>query len=260
MRFLIVPFVLLLWVNAHTQSLQSTKHFSIALPIDAADAPAIITITDSLYDYLHLADAGLERDIFFQAYKGYLYLLSKNKLNNIHVLTIADYSQHCNSKRLYVIDLVNLQLLYNTYVSHGKNSGKEFANYFSNEKDSNKSSVGFLITGEEYFGNYGTALRLDGIEKGINNNVRQRDIVLHGSNYVNENRIALKGSISRSLGCTAIPKKEHLAIIESIKDGSCFFIYHPSKLYAKKSKIINAKISLASIYNEILANETAQLK
>ena len=103
-------------------------------------------------------------------------------------------------------------------------------------------------------------MRLDGIEKGINNNVRQRDIVLHGSNYVNENRIALKGSIARSLGCPAIPKKEHLAIIESIKDGSCFFIYHPSKLYAKKSKIINAKISLASIYNEILVNETAQLK
>jgi hypothetical protein len=69
MRFLIVPFVLILWLNAHTQSLQNTKHFSIDLPNDAADAPAIITITDSLYDYLHLADAGLERDIFFKRTK-----------------------------------------------------------------------------------------------------------------------------------------------------------------------------------------------
>ncbi len=200
------------------------------MPKDAADAPALITLTDSLYDNLHL--------------------LINNKLNNANVLTIADYSQSCNNKRLYVIDLVNMQLLYNTYVSHGKNSGQEFANSFSNEKDSNKSSIGFLITGELYFGKYGTALRLDGIEKNINNNVRKRDIVMHGSNFVNEQRITSRGFIARSLGCPAIPKKEHLSIIQNIKAGSCFFIYHPSKVYAKKSKIINATICLEALYNE----------
>ena len=243
MRFVILPMVFILLIhNSYAQSLQSSRHFKIALPNDVADAPALITITDSLYDFMHLQDAGLERDIFYQAYKGYLYLATKNKLNNTDVLTIADYSQSSSSKRLYVIDITNMQLLFNTYVSHGKNSGNEFANSFSNEKDSNKSSVGFLITGEVYFGNYGTALRLDGAENGINDNVRNRDIVFHGSNYVNEQRIAERGTIARSLGCPAVPKSDHLAIINSIKEGSCFFIYHPTKTYAKKSKIINAKL------------------
>lgn len=243
MRFVVLPIVFILLIhNIYAQSLQSSKNFTIALPKDAADAPALIIITDSLYDNMHLQDAGLERDIFYQAYKGYLYLASKNKLNNTDVLTIADYSQSSSNKRLYVIDITNMQLLFNTYVSHGKNSGNEFANSFSNEKDSNKSSIGFLITGEVYFGNYGTALRLDGVENGINDNVRSRDIVFHGSNYVNEQRIAERGTIARSLGCPAVPKSDHLAIINSIKEGSCFFIYHPTKVYAKKSKIINAKL------------------
>jgi hypothetical protein len=228
--------------HSFTQSLKSSRHFNIALPANTADAPAIITITDSLYDNMHLAEAGLERDIFFQAYKGYLYLIGGNKLNNTDVITIADYSQSCNNKRLYVIDVVNMQLLFQTYVSHGKNSGNEFATSFSNQKESNKSSIGFLITGEMYWGNYGTALRLDGAETGINDNVRNRDIVFHGSNYVNEKRIFERGSIARSLGCPAVPKNEIITIINAIRGGSCFFIYNADKSYAKKSKIINANL------------------
>ena len=257
MRLVVLLLVFILVANCgFAQSLQSTKkQFTIALPADVAQAPAIITITDSLYDNMHLAELNLEREVFYQAYKGYLYLAGANKLNNTEVITIIDYSQSCNNKRLYVIDLATMQILYNTYVSHGKNSGGEFAKNFSNEKDSNKSSMGFLVTGEIYFGNYGTALRLDGAEKGINDNVRSRDIVFHASNYVNEKRIAERGAIARSLGCPAIPKKEHLLIIESIKGGSCFFIYHPNKTYAKKSKIINAKfIALPTLDVETTAN------
>lgn len=229
--------------SIQAQSLKSSKkHFTAILPRDAADAPSIITITDSLYDNLHLADAGLERDIFFQAYKGYLYLISKNKIKNTDVLTIADFSQSCNSKRLYVIDLVNMEIVFNTLVSHGRNSGVEYAESFSNDKDSYKSSIGFLVTGETYTGNYGTALKLDGVENGINNNVRTRDIVFHGSELVNEERIKTAGRIARSLGCPAVSMKECLPIIKQIKGGSCFFIYHPNKTYAKKSKIINSTI------------------
>ena len=240
-------FVLLLTLlcavaGANAQSLKSKKQFSAVLPRDAAEAPSIITITDSLYDNLHLEDLGLERDVFFQAYKGYLYLISKNKLRNTDVLTIADFSQSCNNKRLYVIDLVNVEVLYQTYVSHGKNSGDEYAESFSNEKDSNKSSCGFLVTGEEYVGGFGTALKLDGAENGINDNVRMRDIVFHGSDFVNEQRIKTAGRIARSLGCPAVPMKDCLPIIRQIKGASCFFIFSPDRDYAKQSKIINSKI------------------
>jgi len=47
------------------------------------------------------------------------------------MLTIADYSQSCNNKRLYVIDLTRMQLLYQNLRVAGKNSGGEFANSFS---------------------------------------------------------------------------------------------------------------------------------
>lgn len=247
MRLVVILIVLLLSGPGFAQSLKSSNHFTAPVIANTADAPAIITITDSLYDTMHLADYGLEREVFFQAYKGFLYLLSKKKLHNTDVLTIVDYSQSCNSKRLYVIDLINLQLLYNTYVSHGKNSGGEFPNSFSNEKDSNKSSIGFLITGETYFGNYGTAMRLDGAEQGINDHVRERDIVFHGSNFVNDKIIEERGKIGRSLGCPAVPKAEHTAIMETIKGGSCFFIYHTNKTYAKQSKIINANTYWPSV-------------
>ncbi len=247
MRLAVFTIVLLLSCASYSQSLKNSNHFTVPPIINTPDAPAIITITDSLYDNLHLEEAGLERDIFFQAYKGFLYLLGKNKLHNTDVLTIADYSQSCNNRRLYVIDLVGMQLLYQTYVSHGKNSGGEFASSFSNQKDSNKSSIGFLITGEVYNGNYGTALRLDGAEPNINDHVRDRDIVFHGSDFVNDKIIGQKGKIGRSLGCPAVPKAEHLAIIASIKNGSCFFIYNQSEIYAKRSKIINAKFDWPSM-------------
>jgi hypothetical protein len=247
MRTIIFAVAAMLSIHSYAQSLKSSSHFLVPAISNTADAPAIITITDSLYDNLHLEEAGLERDIFFQAYKGFLYLLGKNKLHNTDILTIADYSQSSNNKRLYVIDLSTMQLVFQTYVSHGKNSGGEFASSFSNEKDSNKSSVGFLVTGEVYVGNYGTSLRLDGTEAGINDHVRERDIVFHGSNFVNDKIIEQKGKIGRSLGCPAVPKAEHLAIIESIKNGSCFFIYHQNKTYAKRSKIINAKCNWPAV-------------
>jgi hypothetical protein len=242
MQFPVIAAVaLLLPALCTAQSLKSSNHLFAATISNTPDAPALITITDSLYDNLHLDEMGLERAIFYQAYKGYLVLASKNKLHNMDVLSIADYSQSCNNKRLYVIDLVGMQVLYQTYVSHGKNSGNEFANAFSNEKDSNKSSIGFMVTAEVYYGNYGTALRLDGVEAGINDHVRQRDIVLHGSNFVNDKIIGQRGKIGRSLGCPAVPMAGHTGIIEHIKNGSCFFVYHPNQTYAKRSKIINTQ-------------------
>jgi hypothetical protein len=155
------------------------------------------------------------------------------------VLTICDYSQLSNSKRLYVLDMVNGVVLFNTYVSHGKNSGKEYASSFSNSNESHKSSLGFLVTGETYRGKAGYSMHFDGMEAGINDHVRARSIVLHGSFYVNGYR-ADEGNIGRSYGCPAVPYGEHEEIIDNVKGGSCFFIYSPDYLYTMASKILNA--------------------
>lgn len=198
---------------------------------------------DSMYTQLHLDSAGLKRDIFYYACKGYEYMLSKNLLSKKNLLTICDYSQPSSAKRLYVLDMEQGVILYNTFVSHGRNSGKDMASSFSNLNSSHKSSLGFMITAETYRGKAGYSMRFDGQEHGINNNVRKRDIVMHGSNYVNGERVEEGQMMGRSFGCPAVPYEVHKDIIDEIKEGSCFFAYHTDAWYNHSSQIINARFN-----------------
>lgn len=207
----------------------------------SSDEPsAVMGWVDSMYNKMHLDSFGLQHDVFFYACKGYQYLLSQNKLQRPDILTICDYSQLSNSKRLYVIDMVNGVILYNTYVSHGKNSGQEYASSFSNRNNSHKSSLGFMVTADTYRGRAGYSMHFDGMEAGINDNVRTRNIVLHGSFYVNGFRAEGGTPMGRSYGCPAVPFGEHEEIIDNIKGGSCFFIYSPDYMYTRSSRILNA--------------------
>ncbi len=192
----------------------------------------------SLYVSLNLAESGLSRYAFDYAVKGYNYLLSSGKLKNEQIISIVDFSQASSKKRLYVIDLKNKKLLFNTYVSHGRNSGREMASEFSNVAESNKSSLGFYVTGDTYMGKHGFSMRLFGEERGINDNANTRAIVMHSASYVSESAIKMQGFIGRSLGCPALPENLYKPIIEKIKNGSCLFFYSPDKYYAANSEII----------------------
>lgn len=191
-----------------------------------------------LYDSLQLQSLGLTKQAFIEGVKGYEILRSSGKLNNDNILTIADFSLSSSQKRLFVIDIENLKVLYNTYVAHGRNSGKEYANHFSNTPKSNMSSLGFYVTGKTYHGQHGLSLRLEGEEHGFNDNAESRAIVIHCADYVSEKMIETLGYLGRSLGCPALPKKYSKPIIETIKDGSCFFIYSPSQRYLARSPLL----------------------
>lgn len=191
-----------------------------------------------LYDSLQLDTLGLSKQAFIEALKGFDYLRTNGKLSNESVLTIADFSLPSSQKRLFVIDMDNYKILFNTYVAHGRNSGKEFANRFSNSPRSNMSSLGFYVTQNTYFGENGFSLRLEGEEKGINDNAEKRAIVVHCADYVSEKWIRDLGYLGRSLGCPALPEKIAKPIIETIKDGSCFFIYSPNQKYLKRSQLL----------------------
>ncbi len=141
-------------------------------------------------------------------------------------------------KRLFVIDIKNYKILYNTYVAHGRNSGTEYAKEFSNDPDSYKSSLGFYVTQNTYKGEHGFSLHLEGEEKGINDNAYSRAIVMHCAPYVNENFIRNKGYIGRSLGCPALPQKIYKPIIEKIKNGTCLFLYSPDTYYLSHSAFL----------------------
>ena len=191
-----------------------------------------------VYDSLHLNTFGLTKQAFDYAIKGFNSLRSMGKLTNDTIISIIDFSLSSAKKRLFVIDIKNYKVLYNTYVAHGRNSGTEYAEKFSNNPDSHKSSLGFYITGDTYNGEHGFSLHLEGEEKGINDNAYSRDIVMHSAAYVNENYIKAKGYIGRSLGCPALPKKVYKPIINEIKNGTCLFLYSPNTYYLSHSTFL----------------------
>ncbi|WP_310556736.1 murein L,D-transpeptidase catalytic domain family protein [Flavobacterium sp.] len=155
------------------------------------------------------------------------------------ILTVIDFSMSSTKKRLWVIDLSTNTILYNTLVSHGMNSGVEYATNFSNTQSSNKSSLGFYATGETYNGKHGLSLKLDGLERGINHNARARAVVMHGAAYSNPSIIKSQGYLGRSQGCPAIPEAFKKEIIKVIKNKSCLFIFHPTKTYEIASRIVS---------------------
>lgn len=192
----------------------------------------------NMYDELDLASLGLSRKAYELAIAGYKNLLAGGKILNVHILSVADFSLPSNKKRLFVLDVLKGELLFHTFVSHGRNSGKLVAKRFSNKANSYQSSMGFYTTGEPYAGKHGLSLRLFGREKGINDKALKRGIVMHGADYAEENVVAKQGFLGRSLGCPAIPLSVHRELIQSIQNGSCFFIFAPIKAYAIQSTII----------------------
>ena len=192
-----------------------------------------------LYDSIRLHDLGLEKNVLELAIKGFSKLANKGRLNRDSILTIVDFSKSSREKRMYVIDLKNVALLFNSRVSHGKNSGMEYAHQFSNVMASHKSSLGFYVTAKTYTGENGYSLRLRGVEKNINDKAFRRNIVMHGAGYADDYFLQEKGILGRSYGCPAVPMEDHRAIIDAIKEGSCLFIYSPDKKYLKFSTVLN---------------------
>ena len=211
--------------------------------VNNARVPEIKSVGSSnedTYLAMSLADTGLTRDVFDLAIKGLKKLDTEKKLNNSSIVTIADYSQSSNKKRLYVIDLKNRKLLFNTYVAHGRNTGDEYAKSFSNLEGSYKSSLGFYITEHPIVGSHtGFSLLIDGVEKGFNDHAVQRAIIIHAAEYATENFIKKYGRLGRSYGCPSVPPEMNKPIIDAIKGGTCLFLYNPDKEYISKSALLN---------------------
>lgn len=195
------------------------------------------SFSNLLYDSLQLGELGMKRDAIRYAYKGYQKLLKQGKISNSNILTVCDFSQPSDKKRFYIIDVRNFKVLLNTYVAHGKNSGMNYATKFSNKNRSHQSSLGFYVTRNTYFGKHGLSLRLAGQDKGFNDKAEARAIVVHGATYIGEEWLG-SAFMGRSFGCPAVPKKYANTVINLIKNGTCLFVYHPSKSYLHGSRIL----------------------
>ncbi|RAI88369.1 murein L,D-transpeptidase catalytic domain family protein [Algoriphagus yeomjeoni] len=156
------------------------------------------------------------------------------------ILTVIDFSLPSTAKRMWIIDPEKGEILLNSVVSHGRNSGDLMAKTFSNIPESFKSSLGFYKTAETYSGKHGYSLRLDGLEKGFNDQARNRAIVIHGADYAKEDFAKSVGRLGRSLGCPALPTELSAQAIDLIKDGSLLFIFGKDDNYLAKSSLIKA--------------------
>jgi len=191
----------------------------------------------TLYQECNL-DSLLSFEIFRLAMTGFEKITD---LPNKKIIIIIDFSKPSVQERFFVIDLENKTVLYKSLVAHGKNTGENFAISFSNDSKSLKSCLGFLLTSETYIGKHGYSLRLDGLEPGINDKARSRDIVIHGAEYVSNDFANQHGRLGRSWGCPALPINSSKVIIDKISNGSCIFIYGNDPEYLKFSKILNEK-------------------
>lgn len=154
------------------------------------------------------------------------------------LLTVIDFTLPSTEKRLWVIDVEKQEIVLNTVVAHGRNSGELMAERFSNNPESFQSSVGFYKTAETYQGKHGYSLRLDGLEKGFNDKARARAIVIHGADYAREEFAKTTGRLGRSLGCPALPTELSAKVIDLIKNGSLLFIFGKDQNYLNKSPLL----------------------
>lgn len=156
------------------------------------------------------------------------------------VLTVIDYSLPSNKQRMWVFDLRNERLLYQTYVAHGRNSGNNVAHHFSNVSSSKQSSLGTYITKDTYMGHKGYSLNLQGLDKGFNDNAYNRRVVVHGAWYVEPDFIKRSGRAGLSWGCPAIAKTIAKPVINTIKNGSVIFAYFPNQYFLSHSNYLVA--------------------
>ncbi|MCX2431375.1 murein L,D-transpeptidase catalytic domain family protein [Pedobacter sp. GR22-10] len=231
------------WKNDDAK--QADKRFSSENTLETA----YIHHARSLYQSAHLKDSGLSFPVFEKALTGYYNLKKAGLLSDHALLSIADFDQPSTSKRLYVLNVDQRDVVLNTWVAHGQRSGENQAVTFSNQNDSFASSIGFFVTGEEYHGTHGRSLKLDGMDPGFNDNARLRSIVIHGAPYVSEGTIAALGRLGRSQGCPAVAPELADPLISSLGEGSVLFINKSSERYA--STFLNEESAYLAMMPEI---------
>lgn len=223
-------------------------------PVERLSGPAILStepaasgvltrlnFNDSIKSLYHAMDVerlGLDYTVFRQAMTGFYQLRHEGAINNKNIVTIIDFSKPGTEKRFYTLDLTDRRVLFHTYVAHGRNTGQNLAEMFSNTQHSNQSSLGFVVTAETYTGSKGYSLRLDGKEASFNSNVRKRAVVIHAAPYATEEWINRYGRLGRSQGCPALPPSLSREIIDTIKNGTAVFTYYPDDTYLRTSRYL----------------------
>lgn len=175
----------------------------------------------TIYDQMHLKKYDLSFNAFYHGYSAYLNTDGRTK----PYLAIADYELPSTQKRFFVMNMDKHKLIYRTWVAQGENTGKLWAQYFSNRFNTHESSLGVFLTQDSYVGRAGYSMRLQGLSPGKNTNAYERDIVVHGASYVSQKFIDENGYLGHSWGCLALPLNMYRHVINTMKNGSVIYSY-----------------------------------
>jgi L,D-transpeptidase-like protein len=214
---------------------------TVSSPVAARTAVSAASASSSAFDAASWRDVGdIDNDIFALALQAASAAVIRGDAARPETLTVIDFSKPSTVKRMWVYDLRSRELLFEELVSHGRGSGRTMATAFSNEPESNQSSLGLFRTAEAYVGKNGYSLRLDGLEPGINDRARERAIVIHGAPYVSAAVAKAQGYLGRSLGCPAVRPEVNRELIDTVKRGGLVFAYYPDAQWLKTSRYLSA--------------------
>lgn len=155
-------------------------------------------------------------------------LISKNSRYNDKIAFLIDMKIPSGKNRFFVYDLQANKIIDEGLVAHGSGSETKIKGElrFSNIPNSLSTSLGKYSIGNHYYGKFGKAYRLYGLDD-TNSNAFKRDIVFHY--YYDVPYKEKDGYICNSYGCPMVNKKyfERIAqIIDNSKSDILMSIYY----------------------------------
>jgi hypothetical protein len=145
--------------------------------------------------------------------------------SNANYWAVVDFNKPSSEERLFIFSLrENICRKY--IVAHGKKSGEKYATVFSNEIDSNCSSLGIFKTRKSTYKSEknGRSLRIIGLEPS-NSNALVRNIVIHKAEYAVSNHEGT-GMAGPSEGCFAVHPSFINEVINHLIGGSYLLAWH----------------------------------
>lgn len=140
------------------------------------------------------------------------------------IVGIADFGLRSTEPRFHFVNLER-QEVRSYLVAHGTGSDPEHDGWlkdYSNVEGSNATSKGAYVTWEWYKGQYGTSVRLGGLDA-TNSNALRRYIVMHRAAYAEPEHIARWGRLGRSNGCFAMGEEQFRIALLNLSGGRLLY-------------------------------------
>jgi len=204
------------------------------------------TQAGTLLDSLRAEAPDISLDVLARALEARECAIASGMAQQARKLAVIDFSLPSTEPRLWVFDLHGKRLIHAEHVAHGRGSGEDRAERFSNIEGSHQSSLGLFLTAETYYGGNGYSLRLDGLEPGVNDLARERLIVMHGAPYVDPVAAAKQGRLGRSFGCPAVRPEVARQVIDELREGQLLFAWYPDPDWLASSSFLGCSARMAS--------------